>query len=377
MKIIHLSDLHLGKRVNEFSMLEDQRYILDQITAIIEHEAPQAVIIAGDVYDKTVPPAEAVTLFDRFLSRLSQTGTTVLIISGNHDCPERLAFGASILPRGGVHISPVFSGELSCVTLEDEFGAVRFYLYPFVKTAQARAVFADDEINDARQAAERILKEAACCNERCVCVAHLFVAGSTRCDSEDMAAGGVEAVEAELFSRFDYTALGHLHGPQQLCGGRVRYCGSPLKYSFSEASHKKSVTIAELREKGSLVIREEPLSPMREMCEIRGSYEELTARSFYGGLERNDYFHITLTDEEDVFEAATKLRVIYPNLMRLDYDNLRTRAENDCKGPGRTEDKSPVALFRELYQKQNGAEITEEQAKYLAGLIDEVWGETL
>lgn len=376
MKIIHLSDLHLGKRVNEFSLLEDQRYLLGQILKIIEEESPQAVLIAGDVYDKTVPQAEAVTLFDSFISKLSALRTNVIIISGNHDSPERLSFGAAVMAKGGIHIAPVCCGKLSALTLEDEFGPVRFHMYPFVKPAQARAFFPDEEISDARQAAERILKDA-CADDggRDVCVAHLFVAGSSRCDSEDAVAGGLDAVDAELFHRFDYTALGHLHGPQQFCGGRVRYCGSPLKYSFSEAAHKKSLTVAELREKGSLSIRTVPLVPLRDMREIRGTYDELTDRSFYDGLNREDYFHITLTDENDIFEAAAKLRVIYPRLMRLDYDNRRTRAGTDGPSARGVENKTPLALFGELYEKQNGAAMTAEQAEYLSAMIDKVWGD--
>lgn len=375
MKLIHLSDLHLGKRVSEFSMLEDQRYILEEILRIIDGERPDAVLIAGDIYDKPVPPAEAVGLFDDFLVRLARRETQVFIISGNHDSPERIAFGARLMDRSGIHLSPVYDGHVEPVALEDEHGTVNIYMLPFLKPAHVRRFFPEEEIDsytDALRTAVRAMKiDPAARN---VLVTHQFVTGAARCDSEDISVGGTDNVDVTAFDGFDYVALGHIHNPQQVVRETVRYCGTPLKYSFSEAGHEKSVTVAELGEKGDISIRTAPLIPLRDMKELRGSYEDLTRRSFYENTTwREDYTHITLTDEEDIPDAVGKLRVIYRNLMKLDYDNRRTRSGGEILGSGQVEKKSPLELFSELYEKQNNQPMTEEQRAFAAGLIGTIW----
>ena len=354
MKIIHLSDLHLGKRVNEFSMVEDQKDILDKILAVVAGEKPDAVIIAGDVYDKGVPSGEAVGLLDDFLVSLSALTKNVFVISGNHDSAERLAFGGRLIAPTGIRLSPVYDGAVEPITLCDEWGEVVFYPLPFVKPAAVRRFFGD-EIGSYTDAMRAIIgKMNVDKTKRNVLITHQFVTGSRRTESEEISVGGADNVDAAVFEPFDYVALGHLHAPQTLEGGKIRYCGTPLKYSFSEAKDVKSVTVVTLGAKGDLSIREVPLMPLRDMVEIRGKYEELTLKSFYERTTlRDDYVHVTLTDEEDVPDAVGKLRVIYRNLMKLDYDNARTRKTVEIDGAKDVENKSPSQLFGELFELQN------------------------
>ena len=375
MKFIHLSDLHLGKRVNEFSMIQDQRYMLEQILSIIRAEQPQGVLIAGDVYDKAVPTAEAVGLLDEFLVRLAQERLQVFLISGNHDSPERLAFGGRLMEHSGIHISPVYDGHTAVYTLEDAYGPVRVYLLPFVKPAHVRRYFPEREIGSytdgVRTAIEAMEVDE---NVRNVLVTHQFVTGATRCDSEECSVGGSDNVDVSVFDSFDYVALGHLHGPQSVGRAEVRYCGTPLKYSFSEAKHEKSVTVVEMEAKGTIHIRTVPLTPMRDLVELRGSYDQLSLREFYqkGGYQQ-DYVHITLTDEEDIPDGLGKLRIIYPYLMKLDYDNQRTRSQQQVEGTENVERKSPLELLEEFYQVQNGQPMGEQQREFARGLVESIW----
>lgn len=376
MKLIHLSDLHLGKRVNEFSMLEDQQYILTEILQIIDREKPDGVMIAGDVYDKSVPSAEAVALLDDFLVRLAKRDLQVFLISGNHDSPERMAFGGRLMAQSGVHLAPVYDGKVSPITLTDEYGPVNLYLLPFLKPAHVRRCFPEREIltyTDALAAAiEAMGVDPA---QRNVLVTHQFVTGAARCDSEEISVGGTENVDVSVFGPFDYVALGHIHGPQQVGRETVRYCGTPLKYSFSEAKHQKSVTVVKLGEKGAVSVRTVPLTPMRDLAELRGTYEELTFRGFYDGTSYpRDYVHITLTDEEDIPDAVSKLRIIYPNLMKLDYDNKRTRAGIILEG-AEDQQRSPLELLEEFYEKQNGQPMGEEQRAFAKSLMERIWEE--
>ena len=377
MKLLHLSDLHLGKRVNEFSMLEDQKYILSEIIQIVEKEAPDAVLIAGDVYDKSVPPAEAVELFDDFLVRLSRLGTQVFVISGNHDSPERVAFGGRLMDPSGIHMSPVYSGQVQPVPLTDAFGTVNIYMLPFVKPIHVRRFFPEAETgtytDTLRTAVEQMSVDPAARN---VLITHQFVTGAWRSESEDISVGGTDNVDASVFDTFDYVALGHIHGPQHVGRETVRYCGTPLKYSFSEAGHQKSVTAVELGEKGSVQVRAIPLAPRRDMREIRGTYLELTAKSYYDSFPKDSYLHITLTDEEDVLDAVGRLRVIYPNLMKLDYDNKRTRGGGAAlEDAGPPERRSPLELFAEFYELQNCQPMGEEQRAFMQDLIEQIWGD--
>ena len=376
MRLAHISDLHLGKRVNEFSMLEDQRYIVKQIESILEEEAADAVLIAGDVYDKPVPPGEAVRLFDGFLTALADRGIHVFVISGNHDSPERIAFGSRLMEKSRVYMAPVYDGHVSPIELRDAYGSVYVYMLPFVKPAVVKKCWPEEGIEtyeDAVGCAVAHMKEAVFVPEaRNVLVAHQLVIGASRCDSEEVSVGGLDQVSAALFRDFDYTALGHIHGPQNAGGERIRYCGSPLKYSFSEAGHVKSVTIVDLEEKGNVRVRTRPLIPLHDMREIRGSYEEVVSRDFYRGTAVDDYLHITLTDEEDILDAMGKLRAIYPNIMRLDYDNRRTREGGQL--PEKVQRaKSPLELLEELYALQNNQPMSGEQRELSARLIEELW----
>ena len=374
MKLIHLSDLHIGKRVNEVSMIEEQAYILNQVLAAIDAEAPGAVLISGDVYDKSIPSAEAVTLFDDFLCRLAEKQQQVFIISGNHDSAERLAFGGRLMEDKGIHLSPVYNGNIAPITLTDEYGPVHFWLLPFLKPAHVKRFYPDDGIESytdaCRVAVEKMGIEPA---ERNVILVHQFVTGSSTCDSEEISVGGTDNVDAVVFAGFDYVALGHIHGPQNIGSERIRYCGSPLKYSFSEAKHQKSITVVELGEKGSFDLRTIPLTPLHDLREIRGSYDQVTAKSFYENTAVDDYLHIPLTDEEDVPEAMARLRVIYPNLMKLTYDNARTRSNAVIDGAVDVRKKSPLQLFGELYEQQNNQPMSEVQNDFMRELIESIW----
>ena len=384
MRIIHLSDLHLGKRVNDFSMIEDQKFILERILDIIDEEKPQAVLIAGDVYDKPLPPAEAVRLFDDFISRLSEIDTEVFIISGNHDSAERLSFGSQIMDRQGIHFAGGYDGSTRCFSLEDEYGSVSFYMLPFIKPVHVRQAFTDDEkaaqiatFTDA--VAYAIEKMGIDKNERNVLIAHQFCTGAERSESEDISVGGLDNVDVSVFSTFDYTALGHLHGPQTPVADRIRYCGSPLKYSFSEAEQNKSVTIIELGEKKDGMcrahLRTSELIPLRDMKVLKGKFIELTDKNYYKQIETNDYIRIILTDEEDVIGALGSLRSIYPNIMRLEYDNPRTRASAIVPDAEGNDSRTPLEIFAGLYEAQNGKPMDEEQSGLVSSLIEKVWGD--
>ncbi len=376
MKIVHLSDLHLGKRVNEFSMLEDQAYILSSILRIIDEVGPEAVIVAGDVYDKPVPPAEAVELFDDFLWQLARRKVQVFVVSGNHDSPERIAFASRLIDHSGIHLSPVYSGQVAPITLADEYGPVRFYMLPFVKPTHVRRYFEDKEISSYTDAL-RVAVDAMAMDKtvRNVLVTHQFVTGAARSESEDVSVGGTDNVDAAVFDGIDYVALGHIHGPQNIGEPRIRYAGTPLKYSFSEAGHVKSVTVATLGEKGNLQVETIPLTPRRDLRELRGFYSDLVTRANYEGTATDDYLHITLTDEEDIPDVINRLRVIYPNLMKLDYDNRRTRAGGQIGAAADVASKTPLDLVAELYEQQNGQPLSGEQVRFAGELIEKIWEE--
>ena len=373
MKLIHLSDLHIGKRVNEISMLEDQAYILLQILQIIDTERPDAVLIAGDVYDKSVPSAEAVTLFDDFLCRLAKRQLPVLIISGNHDSPERLAFGGRLMENAGIHISPVYDGQVQPITLRDAHGDVDFWLLPFLKPAHVKRFYPDDGIEsytDAiRVAVEKMGIDPA---RRNVLLTHQFVTGAATCESEEISIGGSDNVDAAVFAEFDYVALGHIHGPQNITSPRIRYCGTPLKYSFSEEQHHKSVTVVQLGTKDELKLQLRPLTPRRDLRTIRGTFAQLTDKAFYSGTDTGDYLQVVLTDEEDIPEAVGKLRLIYPHMMKLTYDNTRTRTDQVVGSAEDVRHKLPLELFEELYQTQNNQPMSDVQRRFAQELIEAI-----
>lgn len=387
MRLIHLSDLHIGKRVNEFSMLEDQEYILKEILGIIDDEQPDGVIIAGDVYDKSVPSEEAVKLLDSFLTSLAKRKLQVYIISGNHDSAAKLAFASSLIDLSGIHISPVYDsaqiammgdGLVRPYKLEDGKGQVaNIYMLPFVKPAMVRAVFPDeaDDIKDYTDACH-VAVEHMDVDEKVtnILVAHQFVTGAVRSESEENV-GGLDNVDVSVFDSFDYVALGHIHGPQKVGRETVRYCGTPLKYSLSEANHTKSVTVVDIPENKKIEIRTVPLVPMHELREVKGTFDELMDRRNYEGTAVDDYLYVVLTDEDDVPDALGKLRTVYPNVMKLGYDNTRTRVTQTIDDGAVLEGKKPIDLFGELYEKQNNQEMSDEQRSFVQDIIDSIWRE--
>ncbi len=377
---MHLADLHLGKRVNGFSMMEDQEYILNRILEIMEEEQPDGLLIAGDVYDKTIPPAEAVRRMDDFLTAVAAKHVPVFLISGNHDSAERVAFGHQLMQGSGIWISPVYDGTIRHHTLEDRWGEVNIYLIPFLRPSVVRSFFPDVEIEDYTDALRTIIEDLQVdTSRRNVVLAHQFVTAAgalpETCDSEQLSVGGLDRVDGSVFSPFDYTALGHLHGPQRVGSETIRYAGSPLKYSFSELHQKKSVTVAELRAKGETEIRQISLQPRREMTELRGTFEEILEEARKKGEPQTDYYHMILTDEIDVVDALSRLREYYPNIMLLDYDNRRTRSQKEVEQLDRVEERTPGELFAALYEQQNGQEMDSDRKEYLDGLIREIWEE--
>ena len=405
MKFLHLADLHIGKRVCEHSMLGDQVHILGEVLKVVDAEKPDAVLIAGDVYDKPVPGAEAVAVLDDFLVKLSRTGVKVFVVSGNHDSAERIAFGARLMQGTGVYMSPVYSGAFEPVTLQDVSGEVDVWMLPFVRPAMVRACLESDEERDAVKDYTSAVKAALAQmkfteGRRNVLVAHQFVTGAETSDSEECV-GGLENVDASVFEKFDYVALGHIHKPQNVLKDgdgtvRARYSGTPLKYSLSEAAHKKSVTVVELGSAGNagvavagdlfadsgmhaaLQLREVPLVPLHDVRKIHGTFAELVSPEFRNGqvaagMSLEDYVYIELTDENDISDAAQKLRGIYPNLMMLAYDNERTRNQKITVDVEKVEKNSPMQLFGEFFGEMNGREMNGEESEFVQSIIDGIW----
>ena len=376
MKIMHLSDLHIGKKVNEYSMLQDQIYILKEILRIIDNEKVETVIIAGDVYDRSLPPNEALELFDEFLYQLSSRNVNVFVISGNHDSPERISYGGRMMTENKIFLSPVYDGNVKTTTLNDEYGKVNFYMLPFVRPADIRRYFPDENIENYTDAVKVAIDNMNVdFSERNILITHQFVTGAELSESEDIIVGGTDNVSGEVFDGFDYVALGHIHREQTVGKDDIRYCGTPLKYSFSEAKHIKSVTILDFKDKENIEYSKIPLTPLIDMREISGTYDELTLKSNYENTNVDDYLHITLTDEEDIPDAIGKLRSIYPNIMKLDYDNLRTRGSGIVDAIENIESKSPFELFADLFKQQNNQDMSEEQEEIMRNLIDKIWEE--
>ena len=374
MKFIHISDLHLGKRVNEFSMIEDQKFILIKILNVIDEEKPDGILIAGDVFDRAVPSEEAMQLWDDFLIKISARKIPVYAISGNHDSAVRFSDHNKLVENAGIYLSPVYEGDIKKISLEDEDGKLNIYMLPFIKPVIVKQYFPDKKIEDYTDACKVAIEHMNIdTNERNILIAHQFVLGASTCESEEHNVGGLDNVSVAVFDDFDYVALGHIHGKQSIGRETVRYSGTPLKYSFSEKNHIKSVTILEIGKKGNIEIREKELIPQHDMREIRGTYDEITNKKNYEGTPIDDYLHIVLTDEEDIPDAIGKLRVIYKNIMKLSYDNKRTRENKVISEVENLERKSPIELFEEFYELQNNQKINDEQRNYLLELINSIW----
>ena len=376
MKLFHISDLHLGKKLNEFSMIGDQEFILREILEIIGEEKPNGVLIAGDVYDKNVPSEEAMKLWDDFLIRLAAMKVPVFAISGNHDSAIRFSNHGELVDSTGIHLSPAYKGEAKCFTLTDGGITVNIHMLPFVKPVTVRGIFEGEDIADytdaCRVAISHMNLDRSDRSTKNILIAHQFVTGAVRCDSEEVSVGGLDNVDASVFDAFDYVALGHIHGKQTIGRETVRYSGTPLKYSLSEKDHRKSITVVNV-ESGGVTVSEIPLKPLHDLREIRGTYAELTARDNYADTNTDDYIHAILTDENDVVNAFGKLQTIYPNLIKLSYDNARTREQRDITDAVDVENKTPLELFEEFYKMQNNAPMSKEQRDFVIKCIESVW----
>lgn len=355
MKLFHISDLHIGKRINGFSMLEDQQYILDQIVRMAQEHRPDGLLIAGDLYDKSMPSAEAVELADEFLYRFAKEGIPVWLISGNHDCAERIAYGGRMMEQAGIFVSGAFQGKMQKYTLQDE---VDLYLLPYVRPAQVRRFFPEETIATTQDAVQTILNHTELRTDRVnILVMHQFLAGALVCDSEEISVGGSDQVSAYVADKFDYVALGHLHGAQKVGRETVRYCGSPLKYSFSEAGHHKSVTVVSIEE-GAVRVDLLPLVPRLDLRKIRGPIAQLLRPEVYEAANRLDYLHVTLTDEREILDAIGQLREVYPNIMKLDFERSAEQIEETAEI--QLQEQDPMELFAEFFQQQNGIAMTEK-----------------
>lgn len=374
MKLFHLSDLHLGKRIHERSLIEDQRYILDKILEHAETEKPDAVMIAGDIYDRSVPPEEAVSLLDDFLFRLSGIVNYILIISGNHDSAERLGFGGRILNRSGIFISSEFNAEnyervLKPVVIDDDFGSVNFYLLPYITLAAVRAAKPDCDISGWNEMAEQVIADMNIdVSKRNILIAHQFVTGAETCESERVSIGGADNIDSYVFKPFDYTALGHLHGKQSAGSENIRYCGTPLKYSFSEEKHQKSITVVNIAEKGNIDISEIPLDkPLRDWRTIKGKFADIISEE-----PSDDFVAAVLTDETEIYNAIGKLREFFPNILSIEYDNTRTVGQREFVNTKHFDKLSPTDIFAEFYKQQCGGELNEAQLKTVTDIFTEI-----
>jgi exonuclease SbcD len=382
MKFIHLSDLHVGKSVNGFSMLEEQRRAFDQIIAYIETERPAAALIAGDVYDRAVPGVEAVCLFDDFITRLAKTGTAVFIVSGNHDSPERIGYASRLLSEKNIFLCGVFDKAPQKIVLTDEYGEVFFWLLPFIKPSSLYGMFGDKKIEGYNEALSAAIESANVdFSSRNVLVSHQFYtkAGHSplRSESELEFVGGLDAVDSAIIELFDYAALGHLHRAQKIGSEHIRYAGSPVKYSFSECRQEKSFTAVELREKGDLSITAVPLKPIHDMREIKGDLASLTSAEVSSLADKEDYLRVILTDEEEIVDPMGKIRGVYPNVMALGFENSRTGAEipdipdisKITEQPGQL---GPYELFGEFFFAAEGSVMTKEQSGIVRDILDSV-----
>lgn len=372
MRFLHLADLHIGKRVNGFSMIEDQKFVFEQVYNVIENEKIDGIIMAGDIYDKPVPSAEAVKLFDEMLTRLVSINLPIFVISGNHDSAERIGFGSDILSVAKVYMSRVYNGNLQKIELEDDYGKINVYLLPFIKPATVKNIYKEAEIKDYDDALEYVLsQEKIDETKRNVIVSHQFVTGAMRSESEEVSVGGLDNVSVENYKAFDYVALGHIHRAQQMGRESARYAGTLLKYSFSEEKHNKSMTIVDLKEKGNIEIKEIPVKPLHDLKTIKGKFSKITSEEFYKELKKEDYYRAVLTDEDDILNAIGKLKSIYPNLMSMEYDNTRTRSYSVVDNVETVEAKSPLEHFEEFFEKQNGRKMSEKQRNYLLEILGE------
>lgn len=377
MKLMHLSDLHLGKLVLEQSMIDDQKYILNQIIDIVKKEQVDIVLIAGDVYDKSIPTIEAVNLFSDFLTRLYKLKVLVFVISGNHDSKDRLSFGNEMFVDNGIYIEGIFNGNLRCETINDKDGKLNIYMLPFIKPVEVKRFYPDEIIDTYEDAIKCILKHSSINKfERNIIMVHQFVTSLgedvIRSDSESISLGGIDNIDVTLFKDFDYVAMGHIHGPQKVGRETARYSGSPLKYSFREVNQKKSVCIIEFNSKEDINISKIPLIPIRDMRVIKGPFDKLISKEIVNLENKNDYLDVVLTDDDYIINAIGKLRKFYPNILKLEYENKISSNEVSDNIDIDKSNMSPIDLFSEFYKMQNGIELPEKKRKIIEEVIKEV-----
>ncbi len=377
MKLMHLSDLHLGKLVLEQSMIDDQKYILNQIIDIVKKEQVDIVLIAGDVYDKSIPTIEAVNLFSDFLTRLYKLKVLVFVISGNHDSKDRLSFGNELFVDNGIYIEGIFNGNLRCETINDKDGKLNIYMLPFIKPVEVKRFYPDEIIDTYEDAIKCILKHSSINkSERNIILVHQFVTSLgedvIRSDSESISLGGIDNIDVTLFKDFDYVAMGHIHGPQKVGRETARYSGSPLKYSFSEVNQKKSVCIIEFNSKEDINISKIPLIPIRDMRVIKGPFDKLISKEIVNLENKNDYLDVVLTDDDYIINAIGKLRKFYPNILKLEYENKISSNEVSDNIDIDKSNMSPIDLFSEFYKMQNGIELPAKKRKIIEEVIKEV-----
>jgi len=365
MRFLHLSDLHLGKQLNDLSLLKDQEAALQQILSIAQAEQADAVLIAGDVYQRSAPQAEAMALFDWFVSRLTEMGKKTVMISGNHDSALRISYFSSLIREAGVYASSAFDGTLQHITLQDRDGEILIWMLPFIRPAQVRRALPEEKVASYQDAVGAVLRHAPIDrSKRNLLLCHQFITGSETSDSEELAVGGLENIDASLFDDFDYVALGHIHKPQKILRDTLRYAGSPLKYSFSEANHRKSVTVVDMQEKGNVQVRTVPLYPLHDVRLIEGKLDDIVRMPY-----SEDYVWITIHDEIVPPDARITLSVTFPNMLKFSVVNSRTQYDLDVLATQRMENKSISELFSDFYRLQNNDQAPGE--KHMA-VLDKV-----
>lgn len=370
MKFLHIGDLHLGKRLNNYDLLPDQKYVLEQIIDILKTEECDAVLLAGDVYDRSNPPVEALMLFDTFVTEISGLNKKIYIIGGNHDSSERIGYLSSLIRNAGIYTSEQYNGKISCFTLNDDYGPINIYLLPFIRLINIKKYFLDKEINNYDDALKCVIeKETIDTNARNIIVSHQFITGAKASD-EEMSVGGIDNVSAAVYDEFDYVALGHLHGAQQICRETMRYCGSPLKYSFSEENQKKCVTIVDVKEKGKIDLKLVLINFLHDMHTITGTYSELMQPEKYS----EDFVRIVLTDKEILPDARENLRMIFPNMMKFEAMSVETDIDFDERLDFEN-DKGVMEHFRNFYNDMCGEDPTEEQIKIISDIVEEIKAE--
>lgn len=371
MRFLHISDLHLGRSLCGMDLFCDQEYILQQIIQIALDQQVQGVLVAGDVYDKSLPSVDAVNLWDDFLTRLCRHGLPVWAISGNHDSADRLAFGGRLLRGSGVHLAAVFGGQLQCDVLQDEYGPVHLWSLPFVRPGAVRKALPEAAIETYTDAVAALVRAAAPDPAaRNLLLAHQFVTAGAAAPqvsgSELLNLGTLDNVDAGALDVFDYVALGHIHRAQWVGRPQVRYCGSPLAYSVSEALGQKSVTVVELGPKGRVETTQLPLSPRRPLRRIRGTLEALLQHA----APSEDYIYAQLTDETPPMDPAARLRGVYPNLVQIEF-TLPGRQAASAPALARLAQRTPRQLFEEFYQTVHGRPLDGEETALLDRILAE------